>query len=308
VQEDPAQARAYYRQALEIYAAVGDRLGETTCMDNLGTTYWAQGNYTRAREIHRRVLAIRQQIADRRGEGATRVKLAIQAHYLGDFETAERGYQQALALYREIGYRRGEGEVLGHLCLLRDQQGEHATACGFGQQAVQLARDIGDPSDLGYALTFLGYALEGAGQAAQAAEAYAEALRLRQALAERNRAMEPLAGLARIALIEGDLELALRRAEQILDHLAAGSLAVTDQPIRVYLTCYDVLQARDDPRAPAILAEGRRQLQAMADLISDASERRVFLEASPAHRALLAAAARIGSFSSTDGTDMSDSL
>jgi hypothetical protein len=56
------------------------------------------------------------------------------------------------------------------------------------------------------------------------------------------------------------------------------------EPLRVYLTCYRVLQANDDPRADTILEEGYRFLQERATKISDEEERRSFLENVAANR------------------------
>jgi hypothetical protein len=50
--------------------------------------------------------------------------------------------------------------------------------------------------------------------------------------------------------------------EEILTALEAHTLDGTDEPLRVYLTCVQVLAAHDDPRAPAALeaacADSRR--------------------------------------------------
>jgi len=288
VQEQPLQARGQYEQAVALFERVGDQVGQTTYLDNLGTSYWALGDYTHATVWYRRSLSIRREIGDRRGEGASLLRLAIQRHYQGDFAAGRRGYEQALDIYREIGYRRGEGEALAHLCLLHHQQGAHEAALQEGEQAVIIARETSDRSDLGYALNFLGGPLLALGRSAEAGAAYAESLTLRQEIGEYNRAMEPLAGLAEVELSLGNLAEAGRCADGIRGHLERGSLDVTDEPIRVYLACYRVLRATDNPAAPAILAAGRELLNERAALITDKNLRRSFLEDLPAHRALLA--------------------
>jgi tetratricopeptide (TPR) repeat protein len=259
-------------------------MGAATARDNLGTSYWAVGDYDRAATIFEQNLALRRRIGDRRGEGASLLRLAMQTHYRGDLYSGRRHYQAALTIFQEIGYRRGEGEVLAHLCLLHHQLGEQGEAIAFGREAASIARANHDRSDLGYALTFLGHALAAAGEAVAARTAYEEALTLRRQLGEINRTMEPLAGLAELALEAGDRAGAVTRVEAILHHLETGTLDVVDEPARVYLAVARVLQATGDARATSVVRAGQALLQTRAGLLEEAAERFLAL---PLHQALL---------------------
>ncbi len=90
--------------------------------------------------------------------------------------------------------------------------------------------------------------------------------------------MEPLAGLARVALAQGVLAQAQAHVEQILTHLEAGNLDGTLEPDRVYLTCYQVLRATEDRRAQELLNRAYHELQDRAAKIDDESLRCSFLE------------------------------
>ncbi|NIV37132.1 MAG: hypothetical protein GWN58_49190, partial [Anaerolineae bacterium] len=61
------------------------------------------------------------------------------------------------------------------------------------------------------------------------------------------------AGLARVAQAQGDGPLAVGHIEEILHQLNGDNLDGNDEPLRVYLTCYQVLRAYGDPRAERIL-------------------------------------------------------
>jgi hypothetical protein len=100
--------------------------------------------------------------------------------------------------------------------------------------------------------------------------------------------MEATAGQAEAALRQGDLDEAMAKVEMVLPTIAENSLHGTDEPLQIYLTCYRVLQAHDDPRAPALLAEARRLLDARASLLPDEKTRQAFLSNIPAHRAIMA--------------------
>lgn len=284
VQEAPMKARERYEAALAIFEAAGEEVAAATVRENLGTSFWAVGDYLRAAAIYEENLTVRRRAGDRRGEGASLLRLAIQDHYSGDLASGRRGYEAALAIFQKIGYRRGEGEALAHLCLLLHHAGDDAQAVALGRRAERIARDNHDRSDLGYARTFLGHALAAGGEEAVASAAYEEALALRRQLGETNRALEPRAGLADLALAAGRMGKAMTHAEAIAAHLEAGNLDVVDEPARVYLAAVRVLEAAGDARAAALRREGRAFVRARAALLGERGE--LFLQL-PLHVALL---------------------
>jgi tetratricopeptide (TPR) repeat protein len=137
------------------------------------------------------------------------------------------------------------------------------------------------------ALTYLGHALTALGELTKATAAYQEALDLRRQMGQRHVAPEPQAGLARIALARVDPALALAYVEQILSHLETGSIDGTDEPLRIYLTCFRVLQANVDPRADEVLEIAFQLLQERAAKITDEDLRHSYLENVAAHRELV---------------------
>ena len=62
----------------------------------------------------------------------------------------------------------------------------------------------------------------------------------------------------------------------------------TLEPLRVYLTCYQVLQANGDPRAQDVLNTAYTLLQERAANIEDLALRRSYLENVPYHREIVA--------------------
>ena len=99
-------------------------------------------------------------------------------------------------------------------------------------------------------------------------------------------AAEARAGLASVALAEGDLGLAQTEVEAILPILASMYTCL-DEPFAIYLTCHRVLDALHDPRAAPVLQAGQRLLQEYAESIPDPALRRSFLENVATHRELL---------------------
>jgi hypothetical protein len=119
--------------------------------------------------------------------------------------------------------------------------------------------------------------------------AYAATLDLRRDLQQPQEATEALAGFARVAFAQGDIAEACRHVEAILSHLGrGGTFEGTYEPLRIYLTCYRVLQAAGDPRAVAILELAHTTLREQAATIPDQVMRRSFLEQVPYHREIVA--------------------
>ena len=98
---------------------------------------------------------------------------------------------------------------------------------------------------------------------------------------------EPLAGLARVCLIQENPIEAQALVDGILGHLESHTLEGTEEPVRVYLTCYRVLTANQDLRAGELLDTAHRLLQERAAKIGDEEMRRSYLENVPAHREIV---------------------
>jgi tetratricopeptide (TPR) repeat protein len=213
---------------------------------------------------------------------------------LGNYNEAREYYNQALRILHGTGHSRGEGLALTRLGLISHQEADGEAARKYSQQALLLGRDAADRYVQAYALTSLGHALMSLGRLDEGARAYGEALALRQQLREEHLANEPLAGLARVSLALGDLQQAQTYVEEILSYLETDTLDGTLEPFWVYLTCYRVLKAHDDPRADDILKEAHSLLQERAAKISDEGDRRSYLENVAAHREIGSEYALVG--------------
>ena len=88
------------------------------------------------------------------------------------------------------------------------------------------------------------------------------------------------AGAAGIKLYEAHVK-------EILEHLRAGTLEGTYEPLRIYLTCYQVLRATEDQMAQEVLTTAAQLLQERAARIEDEETRRSFLENVAVHREIM---------------------
>lgn len=284
-----AEAERHLLQALHIYREIGDRQGEGRTCNTLGENYTAQADWGQAQIYGERALQLCREAGDRQGLCWALGNLGEIYRARGDYYGARRYYEQSLALDRELGDRRGQGITLSNLSLVAHNLGDRQAAWEYAQQAAACAETAGDRRLSGMVAEISGHALAGLERWDEAARAYQESLAIKNEIGELNHAMEPLAGLAQVALARGDTAGARRYVEEILAYLAfEGALDGVDEPFRVQLTCYQVLRAAADPRAPATLAHIARLLQTQAARIPDATMRRAFLEDVPYHREIMA--------------------
>jgi class 3 adenylate cyclase/tetratricopeptide (TPR) repeat protein len=284
------EAKNHYRQALKIFRNVGDSRGEAKVLSNLGIIYDDQGDYFEAKVHFTQALQIRLDIHDRQGESNSLYNLGFASRILGDYDGARDYFNRALPIFQEVGDRQGESLVLDGLGLIAHTLNDDVVAQDLSQQALQISEEIGDKAAQASALTTVGHTLVRLDQLETAGESYRQALDLRQSLGQDNLAMEPLSGLARISLGRGELAAAQKDVDDILNVLEQGnSLHGAREPIRIYLTCFKVLQANGDPRARRILRSSYDSLQKRAGRLPNDEARHIFLNNVPWHRELIEA-------------------
>jgi tetratricopeptide (TPR) repeat protein len=265
---------------------IGDRERECIALGGLGLNAHSQGNLDEARRYGEAALDLARVIASKDMEGWAFSLLGALAQEVGDYATARSYLDKYLHSRRALGLAGTEGNALGMLADLMHKQGDDVAALAYSREALQVAQISDSRFNEAIALSMMGYALLGLGQPAEAAAAHQQALDIRHALGQPHWMADDLAGLARVALSQGNLPEALVHIEQILAHLGAGGAV---EGLLIYLTCYKVLRATNDPRAATILERAYAMLRERADRISDGPTRRSYLENVPYHREIAAA-------------------
>jgi tetratricopeptide (TPR) repeat protein len=164
----------------------------------------------------------------------------------------------------------------------------------YAREALALAQKSGDRSGEAWALFYLGHAYLLTDELERAQTAFQESVRIRDELVQPSLAMEPLAGLVDVALRKDELESAVEAAEKILVHFEmGGTLDGTDEPLRVYHTCYLFLKRKQDPRRMRVLQNALQLLHAQASKFRDEQARKMYLQSVPWRLALQEAAKEI---------------
>ncbi len=333
-------AKKYIEQALQLFREIGQKQGESSSLHNLGLVYYRQGEYELAKNCYEQALQICHQIGDLSLESQAWSNLGTLAMTQGKLLAALDDYESAMKICREIGDQRSEGVILINVGCIALYQGNYPMAQSIFEQVIDLSKQNGnrlnecwgliysslcyfylDKNDVAldyihqalqatqffggsrlqaYALTNQGHILSKMNCLDEASHSYQKSLELRLQLSESKLALEPLAGLARIALLQGNLRKAQGQVKQILADLDELNINSTDDPLWIYLTCYQVLSASQATQAEAILVSAHDLLLKRVEQISDQVDQSAYLHNIPVNRALIDAWNRL--------TDIKDHL
>ncbi len=287
-QGDLDAAGVYLDAALKLATRIDFHSGQAMALTNLSMIRSGKGDFTTAMDYQQQALRITILTGNRPKELSLLINLGFTAGLLGDFATARNYSERAIRIVKELGDKSSEAYVRVNLSSYAGRLGDFPGAQANARQGLALARQVGDPSLQAWALTYLGNADLELGELVEAQESYQQALDSRRRLNQPNLACEPLAGLARTALLHGNSQQATAYADEILAYLdSGGTLEGADEPLRVYLICVQTLQAAGDARARQILATAYEMLQEQAAGIADETLRTSFLQDIPYHREIL---------------------
>jgi class 3 adenylate cyclase/tetratricopeptide (TPR) repeat protein len=284
-QGDTDLALVQAKNALSMARQADDHRAEGNTNNILGLINIARGDFFEALGYLADFLAIAREIGDLEREITALNNLGVALARLGDYPAARDNFQQILTIAQETGDRSSESTALINLGWITASQGEWELARKFAETGVAKKREYEQVEAMAEGLIWLGHAWLGLNQPPKAVAAYQESFTVRQKLNQPQQAMESKAGLARAAVTQGNLPLALGHVNEIVSYLAdGGSLQRTWEPLRIYLTCYQVLQLAGDSDAKVILEVAFNLLQEQASRITDQAYRNLFLENVSWHR------------------------
>ncbi len=291
-----AEAREVGLQVLTIMREVGNRRGEGFRRMALGYSTACLGLYSEALDHLKAARVLCHEVGEVVYESRALVTMGFVFDLLGDYERALSTLREALAfpVGRAGVVNRTWGLVQAGLVLLHEGKAEDART--YAQRAIDFLDGVGDiaahgwlPYNRAIAHTVIGHALAELGDGEGAIRAYKAGLAVQRMAGPPGVDAELRAGLARVHLRREEMDAALAEVEQILSYLETGHLQGTEEPSRVYLICYQVLDAARDPRVPEVLAEAYGILEQRAAAIDDEDLRRSYLGNVEANREIVAA-------------------
>jgi tetratricopeptide (TPR) repeat protein len=265
-------------EALEALKLVGGPATRIASLFHLGRASYRLGQYDLALHYIEGARGVAQDIDNREGEATSCLILGWIYQRLGDYEQAAQHYQAKLEIRRAIGDRYGEANALSHLGWLAYDQRRPETGLDYCQKALDLSYAISDRENEAYALSGIALNYEQLGQLDMAAANYRVALALHKEIGASTLAIFDQAGLARIALTEGNLEAGREHIQVVANWVLAGNAQKFWDPWIIYLSGYRVLTALGETeKARTILTEAHTILHQRAEQISDTKLRDCFM-------------------------------
>ncbi len=269
--------------------ALGLRRIETLFLNALSVAAGVQDDLMRALHIDQQKVLIDRELGNLLNEAITVGNIGESWLQLGAHAQARIDLDEGLRLTRAVGNRAMECIPLLNLTQLVLREGDAALALAHAQTALHIGIEVQNPEHEARALCHIGHAELALGHIEAAALAF-ERGRTAALAADTEAQHDAAAGIAKLALAQGDAAAAMAVVEGLLAHLAGGGTLVgTDGPRLILLTCHQVLAGALDPRAVQVLGEAHAGLMAIADAITDEGLRASFLDNIPEHRQIVAA-------------------
>jgi class 3 adenylate cyclase len=289
-QRDFGEGRTLALQGLAEARRLRLRRAEGLFQNTLVTAASLQSDLIEVLDRNREALKIAREIGDRRSEAVELSNAGIIWTRLGDLTQGRRDLEAALQMLRAVGDRLTESNSLSHLSEVAYWHGEEMRALTLARSALDIAVSARSRDLEVWARINLGHAELALGRLAAARQVFSEARVVAQEI-EVATQHDASAGLAQVALAEGDADAALAAIQPVLDLVAAGGSLDhgAENPRLVELSCHQALARASDPRAGEWLQRAHVSLMARADAIGDAALRQGFLNNIPHHREIVAA-------------------
>ncbi|MEN8171798.1 MAG: BTAD domain-containing putative transcriptional regulator [Chloroflexota bacterium] len=201
---------------------------------------------------------------------------------LGDWKRSFEYFQQSNDISDSISENLNFPLYHNQLGLIFAGQNDLLQAQQHFERSVHISRALNQKLEEADSTYGLGIVAEKSGDIKKAEKHFHDSLTIKNTLALFIPPLESLAGLARLALLDDtdeNINESLGYVEEILAYLEKSPrLEGIIFPTEIYLTCYQVLKAAGDPRAPKLLTQGKKILYEMAANITDEGSREIFMK------------------------------
>jgi DNA-binding CsgD family transcriptional regulator/uncharacterized protein HemY len=150
--EQPRAGLSYHQEALEIFAATGDRAGQAATLDLLAITSYMGGDMISGTAYYEQAVNLFRELGDQQGlaaclgpfatRGASPMHDTMVEPFV-ELSSCIRDGEEAIALARQIDWRAGEAQELMYLGLGLGPRGQYGRALEATQACLAIAEEIG---------------------------------------------------------------------------------------------------------------------------------------------------------------------
>lgn len=258
-------------------------------LTNLAPYYQAIGDFSQSVQLMQEAIDINQQQRNRLGEAYGSLNLGFFYLSLGHFEIGHKLLVRALNISRRLEARICVAYGLLNLGLAEWRLGQSQKACEVLESSEDILEALGDQRGLASRQFYLGLSHESANDLVEAANQFTTACESFDILGATSGVVEAQAGLARLALIRGDLREAENLALKVMNYLDQEGPQGLELPILAYYSCVKVFDALEETHLfQHVLEMGAKVIHHRLDMIRDGDWKSVYLKAIPENRGLLA--------------------
>jgi CHAT domain-containing protein len=265
---------------LALRTKLGDRAGEASTLNFIGSIYAVLGEWDRALDYHLQALSIFQSLGDKRRQSIALTNIGRNYASLRDEKKALDSYNKALQLQRELGIRPWEALTLQRFGELYASGPEPSKALDYYEQALKIRRATEDKWLQARVLIAMGALQVQLGAPEKAAELNNEALAIYRTLGERLGEARALYGLSRVESKRGNLKEARKQIEAALVLTEASRSEFNSVQLRqsYFATTHEYYEHYIDVLMQFHQAEPTAGFNALALEASERARARVLLE------------------------------
>jgi CHAT domain-containing protein len=205
-----------HRKANEIFLLIGDRHSQAIALNGIGQAYQRLKQYRQAVNNHEIALRLFEDSRSLDGVSFTTFMIGYAHHLSGDLNQALASYERCLMLNRAAGKTRGEANALSEIAKVYASQGRHELTLRQYDKLQKFYQTIGDRRGLTTAMNARGDFLFQLGEKHEALQAYQRAFDLRELVHDKSILLNTLHNLARVNLDLGAPDNALTFSQQSL--------------------------------------------------------------------------------------------
>lgn len=144
VASDYDKSLLYYTQCKDIYIEIGDSVGISNALDNIGNVYLAQGESAKALDYYKQALALRELLNYTLGMAASLTSIGSVYMEHGDYLNAYDQLKKSLSYYESANYVPGISSALNNLGFIEYYFGNHEGAMNYFQRSLTIKKQISD--------------------------------------------------------------------------------------------------------------------------------------------------------------------
>lgn len=192
----PDSAASLLQEALNLAQRLGDKRGEATAWNGLGTVDEIKGDYTAAGNHYQQALALRRSLGNPQDVAATLNNLGLLHESMGDFDHAIQFQRENLQLVEEMHDTARIARAHFNLAGVYQEMGLYPEAQTHLNDARLVLEDRHDPASLAKAYTLMGHIQLELASYSEARDWYARSLALRRQLDDPGRLASALSDYA----------------------------------------------------------------------------------------------------------------